>query len=266
VISGAAMLALAIGIVWFAPPVPFLLAAQALVLLGTIELGRLARASGLQVPLVPAWIAAALACAASSRAVIVGPMPLDVVLLAALVALGALVLGGWRGDHAALGSAAASFFPALYLGLPLGALVAIRQTHGAAVLFLLMATVVVSDTAQYYAGRGFGRRPLAPAVSPKKTVEGAIGGFIAGPIFFAAAGSWWLPGVSLGTRAIMGIAIVVLGITGDLFESMLKRSAGVKDSAHLIPGHGGVLDRIDALLFAAPAYYILLAFAGAMEP
>jgi phosphatidate cytidylyltransferase len=186
-------------------------------------------------------------------------------LLTAFVALGALAIATWRGDGAAVGSVGAALLPALYLGLPLGAMVAIREIHGAAALFLLMLTVIVSDTSQYYAGRAFGRRLLAPAISPKKTVEGAMGGFVMGPLFLAAAGGWWLPGVPVTFRVALGLAIVALGIAGDLFESMLKRSAGVKDSATWIPGHGGALDRIDALLFAAPIYYIVLTYAGVLE-
>jgi phosphatidate cytidylyltransferase len=139
-------------------------------------------------------------------------------------------------------------------------MVAVRQSHGAAALFLLVLTIIVSDTAQYFTGRFFGRRPLAPAISPKKTIEGAVGGFIAGPLLLFVAGAWWLPAVGGQLRVLVGIAIVVLGIAGDLFESMLKRSVGVKDSSALIPGHGGVLDRIDALLFAAPIYYIVLKY------
>ena len=74
------------------------------------------------------------------------------------------------------------------------------------------------------------------------------------------AGAWWLPAVPIALRVMLGVTIVALGIAGDLFESMLKRSAGVKDSSALIPGHGGVLDRIDALLFAAPVYYVVLKY------
>ena len=77
---------------------------------------------------------------------------------------------------------------------------------------------------------------------------------------FAIVGAWWLPDMPAPFRAVLGVTIVALGIAGDLFESMLKRSAGVKDSSALIPGHGGVLDRIDALLFAAPVYYIVLSY------
>jgi phosphatidate cytidylyltransferase len=150
----------------------------------------------------------------------------------------------------------------LYLGLPLGALVAVHQIGGRGAVLLLVATVALSDTAQYYSGRTFGRRPLAPQLSPKKTIEGAIGGFVAAPIFLFVAG----PLLVLTTRPILlaavGVAVVIAGIAGDLFESMLKRAADVKDSSALIPGHGGVLDRIDALLFATPVFYLYLRWAG----
>ena len=178
--------------------------------------------------------------------------------MAALVAVGASSLGSWRGGSNALATVAAALFPALYIALPIGALVSVRAMGGPQALFLLMLTVMVSDTAQYYSGRAFGRRPLAPMVSPKKTIEGAVGGFVAGTATFVIVGAWWLPIMPLPLRVAVGLTLVALGIAGDLFESMLKRSAGVKDSSALIPGHGGVLDRIDALLFAAPVYFIVL--------
>ena len=131
---------------------------------------------------------------------------------------------------------------------------------GKEAVLLLIATVAVSDTAQYYSGRTMGKRLLAPVISPKKTVEGALGGFVGGALVLAVAGIWWLSSIPVALRALLGATIVALGIAGDLFESMLKRSAGVKDSSTLIPGHGGVLDRIDALLFAAPFYYIVLKY------
>jgi phosphatidate cytidylyltransferase len=187
---------------------------------------------------------------------------LDVMLMSAFVVLASMSLVAWRGERDAIGRVAAAMLPMLYLGLPIGALVALREQHGPPALFLLMLAVMVSDTAQYYCGRAFGRRPLASAISPKKTIEGAIGGFVFGGALVAVVGAWWLPEVPAALRAALGVAVVALGIAGDLFESMLKRSAGVKDSATLIPGHGGVLDRIDALLFAAPVYYIVLKYAG----
>jgi phosphatidate cytidylyltransferase len=175
--------------------------------------------------------------------------------------LAAVTLTMWRGERDALGRAAAAVFPMLYLGLPIGAMISLRSLRGREALFLLLLTVMVSDTAQYYSGRAFGRRMLAPVISPKKTVEGAVGGFVCGALILVVAGAWWLPALAIAFRALLGVALVALGVAGDLFESMLKRSAGVKDSSTIIPGHGGVLDRIDALLFAAPVYYIVLKYA-----
>jgi phosphatidate cytidylyltransferase len=120
--------------------------------------------------------------------------------------------------------------------------------------------IVVSDSAQYYTGRAFGKRPLSPAISPKKTVEGAVGGVVFGTLAMVAGASRVFPSTPLWALVLLGAVISLLGIVGDLFESLLKRSAGVKDSSHVIPGHGGVLDRIDSWLFAAPVYYVFVRF------
>ena len=262
VLSGAVLLVIAITVVWFAPALLFLIVAEALLVLACIEYGSLARASGLAVPLVLSAAVAALTCASFARVAFGGypRLPVDAVLLSAMVAIGSLALIRWRGGSDALGSAAAALLPALYLGLPIGAMVSLRASRGREALFLLMLTVIASDTGQYYTGRLAGRRPLAPRISPKKTVEGAVGGFVFGAVVMIAIGSWWAPSIPAALRALLGVTVVALGIAGDLFESMLKRSAGVKDSSALIPGHGGVLDRIDALLFAAPVYYIVLSY------
>ena len=258
VLSGAVLIALAVAAVWLASDEVFLAVGVGLLVLAVHEMVGLARANGLEVSPWPVFTAALLAFATVSTPG--GRALLDVALMGALIGVGFLALGTWRGGPNALASVSASLFPAIYLGLPIGALVVIRRISGPSGLFLLMLTVMVSDTAQYYTGRAFGRRPLAPLVSPKKTIEGAAGGFVFGTALFAIAGVWWLPAMSLPLRVGLGASIVALGIAGDLFESMLKRSAGVKDSSALIPGHGGVLDRIDALLFAAPIYYIVLRY------
>ena len=263
VLSGVILLAFAITMVWFAPAPLFLIVGEILLVLACSEYIGLAKTSGLQVTANVSTAAAVVTCAAFAGVAISGPplMALDVVLMTALVTLGAMSLLEWQGGRDAVASAAASIFPAIYLGLPIGAMIAIRESRGPNALFLLMLTVFASDTAQYYTGRAFGRRPLAPLVSPKKTIEGALGGFVIGALVLVVVGRWWLPpGVPIWLRAILGVAVVALGIAGDLFESMLKRSAGVKDSSSLIPGHGGVLDRIDALLFAAPIYYVVLKY------
>jgi phosphatidate cytidylyltransferase len=260
IVSGAVLILLVVGLVWFAPPVGLLGAAVVVAMIGAQECTHLARARGTIVS-APATMALTglTAVAVAAGAAGLPPVDLSVVLMAGVVAVGALTLGRWRGDEQAMAGVAVSVFPALYLGLPLGALVAIHAERGPGAVFLLMLTVIVSDTAQYYTGRAFGRRRLAPAVSPGKTIEGAIGGFVCGIAMLVAGAEWWLPDTPIWLRVAAGIAVVTLGIAGDLFESMLKRSAGVKDSSSLIPGHGGVLDRIDALLFAAPAYYMLIA-------
>jgi phosphatidate cytidylyltransferase len=157
--------------------------------------------------------------------------------------------------------AGVALFAPLYIGIPLGMLVAIQDTLEWKGTLLLIATVIVSDSAQYYSGRTFGRRPLAPSISPKKTIEGAVGGVVLGTVFMAVAGPRLFPASRL-PWVWVGLAVVILGICGDLFESRLKRTAGLKDSSALIPGHGGILDRIDALLFAIPAFYLFLRATG----
>jgi len=180
--------------------------------------------------------------------------------MAEVIALGLVAMGGWHGGSDALVTVSATLFPSLYPALSVGSIVGVREAAGAAPLFLMMLTIIVSDTAQYYTGRALGRRRLAARISPNKTVEGAIGGLACGALVFVVAGAWWLPMVPPPMRLLLGLGIVTVGIAGDLFESMLKRSAGVKDSSGIIPGHGGVLDRIDALLFAGPFYYIVLKY------
>src|SRR2546428_9712811 len=253
VVSGAVLIAIAVGVVWFAPSPVFFGVAEILLALAFVEYRRLAEAGGLPIPVVPAGVATIVASVSVAHAV-------EAALMAGFVMLAAVTLTMWRGERDALGRAAAAVFPMLYLGLPIGAMIALRSLRGREALFLLLLTVMVSDTAQYYSGRAFGRRLLAPAISPKKTIEGAIGGFVCGALLLAVAGGWWLPGMPVALRALLGVAVVALGIAGDLFESMLKRGAGVKDSSSLIPRHGGILDRIDAVLFAAPGYYIVLKY------
>jgi phosphatidate cytidylyltransferase len=152
--------------------------------------------------------------------------------------------------------ASTGIFAAVYIGMPLGMLVAVHGLLGWPATLLLLGTVVVSDSMQYYTGRTLGRHPLAPAISPKKTIEGAVGGVIFGTLFMTMIGARVLPFSGYLPLVILGLLVVVFGICGDLFESRLKRTAGMKDSSSLIPGHGGVLDRIDALLFAVAPFYL----------
>jgi phosphatidate cytidylyltransferase len=182
----------------------------------------------------------------------------EILVVAALawVAVEVLFLGR------AVSVAGAGLVAPVYIGIPLGMLAAVRELGGWRAAMLVLATVVVSDTAQYYSGRALGRRPLAPSISPKKTIEGALGGVVAGTLLMATAGRAVFPSSQPFVLVLLGAAVVVLGICGDLFESRLKRAANMKDSSSLIPGHGGVLDRVDALLFVAPAFYLFLRLSG----
>ncbi|HLF13987.1 MAG TPA: phosphatidate cytidylyltransferase [Bacteroidota bacterium] len=124
----------------------------------------------------------------------------------------------------------------------------------------VLSTIWICDTAAYHAGLAIGKHKLFPRVSPNKTREGAAAGFIFAIGSALAAKYLVLDYLSAGDAVIIGLIVGTLGQVGDLFESLLKRDAGVKDSSNLLPGHGGVLDRFDSLLFVAPAVYIYIDF------
>jgi phosphatidate cytidylyltransferase len=274
VLSALALLPIVIGTIWFLPPVATLVLALLVAILAFSEYRSIAAALNVSVPAGIGATATALCGYAmwnGDRSFVDAPafQPnlLALVLMTAFIVTGAIAVGRGRPAPGVLADAAATIFAPIYLGLPLGALAWVRADRlpgpaaadGRIAVLLLLGVIVVSDSAQYYTGRAFGRRPLAPAISPKKTVEGAIGGMVFGTLAMALAGRWVFDS-PIWLLALLGAAISLLGIVGDLFESLLKRSAGVKDSSHLIPGHGGVLDRIDSWLFAAPVYYIFVRF------
>ena len=288
VLSAIVLLPVVIGTIWFLPPAATLILALAAAVLAFSEYRSIARGLGVDVPAAIGGTAVVLCAYAMwlgdrfsdwssvsfaqgstdvTRGTAVEPNLVPLVLLSAFIVAGALAVARGRPTPGVLADAAATVFAPIYIGLPLGALAWIRAGRpvslsaweGAPAVLLLLCVIVVSDSAQYYTGRAFGSRPLAPSISPKKTVEGAIGGLVFGTLAMVILGRWvftspfWL-------LALVGAAIAMLGMVGDLFESLLKRSANVKDSSNLIPGHGGVLDRIDSWLFAAPVYYVFVRF------
>jgi phosphatidate cytidylyltransferase len=254
VLSGVVMGVAALALIWFLSSIALLLVALILAAIAFHEYERIVDAIGAKVPYWTALLATLLACAM----VPFQWVDIESILAASLLLIALNVLMSDRVGTPLLADTAAAVLAPVYIGVPLGCLVGVHAIAGREAVILLIATVAVSDSSQYYAGRTFGRTPLAPLRSPKKTREGAIGGFIVAPIFLAVAGSYWLPAYPWWWHASVGLGIVITGIIGDLFESMLKRAANMKDSGALIPGHGGVLDRIDALLFAAPVFYFFL--------
>lgn len=129
-------------------------------------------------------------------------------------------------------------------------------------VLLGVLAVAAGDTFAYFTGRAIGRRKLAPAISPNKTVEGAVGGLLGSVGCAVLYAHGFLPGVPAGYVAAAGAAVGVFGQAGDLFESLIKRAAGVKDSGTILPGHGGILDRADGILAASPVLYLFAAWSS----
>ncbi|HZN54683.1 MAG TPA: phosphatidate cytidylyltransferase [Candidatus Polarisedimenticolaceae bacterium] len=176
------------------------------------------------------------------------------------LALAAPALAMLRRDEPAamLDAAVGSTFPVLFVGLPLAFTVALRAVpgeDGPDLLLLALLCVVFADTAAYYVGSALGSHPMAPTISPKKSWEGAAGGIGGGIVAGLLAHFWFFQRLPLVHAVVLGAVLAVAGMAGDLAESMLKRAGSVKDSSTLLPGHGGLLDRVDSLLVAAPILY-----------
>lgn len=179
-----------------------------------------------------------------------------------LVLLSALLfLFRIRDIRQSAGEAALFLMGFLYVPLLLGHLMLLRGApHGISWIFLLLVIVMAGDTGAYYVGSSIGRRKLYPVVSPNKSIEGALGGLAGSAVGAIIAKFTFFPELTLLDAVATALLLGILGQLGDLFESLLKRSFGVKDSGVIIPGHGGILDRLDSILFAAPAAYYYAVF------
>ena len=177
-------------------------------------------------------------------------------LLATLVCIISVPLLSRSPLEQSLKDGAMTLFGVLYLGLTLGTLSMTRLLPlGEWLIFFLLLVTWASDTGAYLIGTLYGRHRLAPTISPKKTVEGLVGGLIAAIIAGYAARWWFLPELSGLDCLILATLLTITGLWGDLTESAMKRSVGMKDSGRILPGHGGMLDRLDSLLFTAPVFY-----------
>jgi phosphatidate cytidylyltransferase len=190
---------------------------------------------------------------------------LVLVAVAAMVLLAATLFrpGGLEHAPARASSAALAW---LYCGFLCASVVAVRMRFGFGWVVMSFVVTWMNDTFAYFAGRFLGRHKMLPRISPKKTWEGFAGGFggsiVGALVLLAIFPAGWLPSLTVGGCFVLGGVAAVVGPVGDLAESMLKRAAGVKDSGKLIPGHGGLLDRIDALLFVAPWVYLFAALSS----
>jgi phosphatidate cytidylyltransferase len=172
-------------------------------------------------------------------------------------------------------SVSATVFGVIYVALLAGCLIGVRmvpdapRAEGAHIAGKLLTTffaiVMLTDTGAYYTGRSIGRHKLAPRISPGKTIEGAIGGFVMAVVAALLCKLSFFREIPTSHALVLGAIIGAIGQIGDLAESMLKRAAGVKDSGAILPGHGGMLDRVDSLLFCAPVlYYYSRLFASSL--
>jgi phosphatidate cytidylyltransferase len=260
VASAVALLPLALWLTWLGG-LPFALLAAGAAAVAAAELALMFGALGVG-EAVGVAVAGALPLAAAAG---VGPSlfpawTAPVLALALVVLLSAFLFR--RAPLETIPSrAAVAVLSWLYCGLLVSTAVGLRRIG---VSWVLLAFVVTwgNDTLAYFAGHAFGRHRMMERISPRKTWEGFAGGAV-GSIAGALACRWLLPElqvVSAGGMALLGAGGAVLGPLGDLCESLLKRAAGVKDSGRIIPGHGGLLDRIDALLFVAPWIYLWAAY------
>ncbi len=149
----------------------------------------------------------------------------------------------------------------IYIPLSLSLIVLLRNSpNGVAWVFFLLFIVFAGDVGAFYAGKFFGRHKLSPSISPGKTIEGSIGGMIFCMIIGYVFMRLFLPHINEPIIFLFFVIVNISAQTGDLFESQLKRAGKIKDSGNILPGHGGILDRIDALLFAAPVTYFFKEF------
>jgi phosphatidate cytidylyltransferase len=232
----------------------FLLVLAASFGVGIWEMSRAVRRGGAEVPLVPLVAGGVLTVTLAWFA------GLDALLLGLLVTVAGTLV--WRlGDGTAnlRRDMTAATLISVYVPFLGGfaALLASSPGDGALRVLVTLVAVVLSDTGGYAAGANFGKRPMAPMISPKKSWEG-----FAGSVGAAAAGSavllWLLFDVAPWWGAVFGMAVSGAAVLGDLAESMIKRDLGVKDMSNLLPGHGGLMDRLDSVLFALPTAYLLL--------
>lgn len=253
---------LALIVVWligWSPQWLFLLALVATVELALYEYFRISRQAGLRAMPVFGYAAGAALCLAQFHE-LRQPGTLGFAVLT-LTVLGALALALQATDNLKeyLGAAASTIFGVMYIALSLSWLVPIRFSEpatGRQLILLLFLVIWSGDIFAFFVGRAVGRTLMFPRVSPKKTVEGAVGGLAASLLAAWGFAHWFWRTADLKMVMLLAGLVAIAGQVGDLVESALKRGAGLKDSGSLLPGHGGLLDRIDSLLFGAPALWL----------
>lgn len=263
VLSAIIFLPILFTALWAGPPIWFVALAAAGILLGLYEYYQLAKLGGAITGLVAAVAVLAVFYFEHQELIIA-----IIAALAIIELLRQLFRNANEEDLShVLSEASVKVFGFIYVVVLGGYIIAIRVIDSptpklaAKLLTLFFIVVFAGDTGAYYTGRTIGRKKLAPRVSPGKTVEGAIGGLAGNVLAILIAHFTFFPELKIALGIPLALIMGTLGITGDLCESMIKRGAKAKDAGKLIPGHGGLLDRLDSMLFNAPLlYYFYLGF------
>ena len=251
VVSGLILIFVVLGIVQYGSPLLFVALVTAAVLVGWMEYCKLLRHMGIEINPIVGGILCLLLVFCFYRN--------DFYLVWLAVCLMSLFITWYASGSAledALNQVAYSFLGVVYVsGLMSYFILLHGMDHGNHILYYLFMVIWSGDIAAYYVGKTIGKTPLAPKISPGKTLEGSGAGLVGSVAGGVAAHFLFFETLPLNHCLIMALLCGTMGQIGDLAESLFKRRAGVKDSGSLIPGHGGVLDRLDSLMFAGPAFY-----------
>lgn len=222
-------------------------------ILAMVEFVNLGRAKGYDIPLVLCVVIVVIIL----TAFVLDHVSVELGVFAALLLIPASYVFSRKPLEHSLPSSAVAVLATTYVGMLTGSLIRLRKDfpEGWKLVFFLLLVVWLGDSGAYYVGKKFGRRKLSPRISPKKTVEGLLGGLVTSVIAAVVIHFTFFPNFPLHHAIVAALILSFAGVVGDLAESMWKRSAEVKDSGSLLPGHGGFLDRFDSVLFTAPILY-----------
>jgi len=262
ILTAAGLLAILLGLLYAGPLGVWLL----VMIAGGLALFEFRGLSGRMGYRAPLWILYPLGAYFAFSSTVLAGISVEAVLSLTLIA-GLTAFLFLPGRREGLGRWAMGLAGAVYIGLPFSyflQLYALGLPRGREWVLFTILTVVVADTGALLVGARLGRTPFFPAISPRKTLEGALGGIVAGVVVMILGASLVL-GLGLLYSASLGLLVGLSAVLGDLVESQMKRIARVKDASHLIPGHGGVLDRIDSLLFAPIVVIFFLSVTGQLH-
>lgn len=256
ILTAVLLIPVFVAALWLPQPTLFNIFAVAAALLAGREYFGIAKATGHAVSEEVGFLAILGLLAAAWFPALLRP---EWVMLVAFAGLAALVLLSGKELKHTLGLCGSTLLGAAYVGGLMAYIIALKaegpREHGRDLVLLLAATMWAGDSLALAGGMLFGKHKLAPRISPKKTWEGAVAGWLGSVLAALIAMISWMQWLSLHHALILATVLAIVGQAGDLFESALKRGADVKDSSSLLPGHGGMLDRIDSLLFAAPVLF-----------